>query len=223
MSHEGDGTPEEGAELLGGRLAQNFHNGLGFASLLEEGTLLLLDHANGVDKGSTEDGGACSRHHAHISIANQKGDAEQNAELGHPLEADSHQPRTHARHAGTERMSPEDSLGLSARETGFHSLARRVLGILLHQLTIRCDWIVHDRLKAASPQIGSHSLKLRQASLLHDEIFIGNKGNAEPLFFCCRYTHGFLETRTLAYLILGWSTGEKSERGSSFIWGPAWP
>eukprot|EP00563_Minutocellus_polymorphus_P013894 CAMPEP_0181055398 /NCGR_PEP_ID=MMETSP1070-20121207/19181_1 /TAXON_ID=265543 /ORGANISM="Minutocellus polymorphus, Strain NH13" /LENGTH=197 /DNA_ID=CAMNT_0023134713 /DNA_START=489 /DNA_END=1078 /DNA_ORIENTATION=+ len=64
VAHEGDGAAEEGAEVLGGRLAEDLEDGLGRAGLLEVGALLLLDHADGVDEGGAHDGGAGGGHGA---------------------------------------------------------------------------------------------------------------------------------------------------------------
>jgi len=56
VSHQGDCSTEERFEILGGRLFENFHYGLGSTGLFEIGSLLLFNHSDRVDEGSRQDG-----------------------------------------------------------------------------------------------------------------------------------------------------------------------
>ena len=179
VAHEGDGAAEEGAEVLGGRLAEDLEDGLGRAGLLEEGALLLLDHADGVDEGGAHDGGAGGGEGARaLAIADEEGDAEEDAKLGNALEADADEAGADARQGGRDGVGLEDGLGLGGRDAGVDRVALDVLGVLLHELPVGCDRVVHDGLEAGAAEVGRHGLELGEASLLHLEVVIGYERDA---------------------------------------------
>mmetsp|Transcript_1638 Transcript_1638/g.5157 ORF Transcript_1638/g.5157 Transcript_1638/m.5157 type:complete len:253 (+) Transcript_1638:86-844(+) len=98
VAHQRDRPPEEGREILRGRLAEDLHDRLLGARLLEEGTLLLLHHADRVDEGGGEDGGGGGSGVARLVVPAQVRVPQQHAELRDPLEEDSDQARPQPRH-----------------------------------------------------------------------------------------------------------------------------
>mmetsp|Transcript_52330 Transcript_52330/g.87413 ORF Transcript_52330/g.87413 Transcript_52330/m.87413 type:complete len:225 (+) Transcript_52330:986-1660(+) len=114
VSHQWHGATEQGTEVLGGTLPENIHDWLGCASLLEVGTLLLLDHTDGVDERSREDGGTRGSNHSDvISVTTEEGNAQQQSELGNSLGTNANQPRTHTRQGGRDGRLHEHSLRFS--------------------------------------------------------------------------------------------------------------
>lgn len=179
VAHEGDGAAEERAEVLGGRLAEDLEDGLGRAGLLEVGALLLLDHADGVDEGGAHDGGAGGGDGSGtFSLAHEEGDAEEDAELGNALEADADEAGGDSGHGGRDGVGLEDGLGLGGRDAGVDGIALEVLGVLLHELAVGSDRVVHDGLEGRTAQVGRHGLELGESSLLHLEVLIGYERDA---------------------------------------------
>ena len=179
VAHEGDGAAEEGAEVLGGRLADDLEDGLGRAGLLEVGALLLLDHADGVDEGGAHDGGAGGGDGSGtLPLSHEEGDAEEDAKLGNALEADADEAGADSGHGGRDGVGLEDGLGLGGRDAGVDGIALEVLGVLLHELAVRSDRVVHDGLEGRAAQVGRHGLELGEPSLLHLEVLVGYERDA---------------------------------------------
>ena len=59
MAHEWNGSSEQRSEPSAGRLFQDFPNRFDGTRLAEVGTLLLFNHANGVDERGTENRCGC--------------------------------------------------------------------------------------------------------------------------------------------------------------------
>ena len=187
VTHEWHSSSEERSKALGGRLSENFHNGLGGSSLLEESSLLLFDHSNGVDERSTQDAGASGRQESRrFSLVHEKGNAKQNSKLGNALEADADESRCDSRQRGRDRVSSKDGLCLGTGNLRIDRLSVESLGILLDQLTIGSHRIVHDSLKGRTSQVGTHGLELRESGLLHNKVIIGDQRHGGGL---CRHVN----------------------------------
>jgi len=78
-------------------------------------------------------------------------------------------------------MRTKDGLGLLGGNLWFDGVSGRILGVLLHELTVSRDGIVHDGLKARAAQIGRHGLGLREARRLDHEKVVGDARNAHVL------------------------------------------
>ena len=63
-------------------------------------------------------------------------------------------------------MCAKDRLCFGTGNLGVDGLARQVLGVLLHELTVGRDGVVHDGLEATATQIGAHGLRLTEARAL---------------------------------------------------------
>ena len=76
MTHKRNGTTKEWSKAGTGGLFQNFPNGLDGTGLTKVGTLLLFNHADGVDKGGAENGSGRGGGEAWIlSFAEKEGKA----------------------------------------------------------------------------------------------------------------------------------------------------
>ena len=73
-------------------------------------------------------------------------------------------------------MTAKDGLGFLGSDLWVYGLAVRIFGVLLHQLTVRRHWIVHDGLETTATEIRGNRLGLAQARLFHNEKVIGDKG-----------------------------------------------
>mmetsp|Transcript_1794 Transcript_1794/g.5097 ORF Transcript_1794/g.5097 Transcript_1794/m.5097 type:complete len:371 (-) Transcript_1794:2-1114(-) len=167
VAHERDCTTEEGHEVLLRRLTQDFHERLLGAGLLEEGALLLLDHAHRVDEGRRAD-----RRHERSVVAGRLGAtdvcvAEEQAKLGHALKEHANQTRPEAGERGGDGRFQEDSVRLGTCLRRRHQVAVHVLGVLLHELAVGSDRIVAHGLDGGATEVGAHVLERREAILPH--------------------------------------------------------
>mmetsp|Transcript_2962 Transcript_2962/g.6394 ORF Transcript_2962/g.6394 Transcript_2962/m.6394 type:complete len:355 (-) Transcript_2962:32-1096(-) len=187
MAHERHSATEERSKSLGCRFPEDLQDWLDCTRLLEVCTLLLLNHADWVNKRRRKDGRAsCSYHSGVLALLHEEGNAEENAKLRDALETNTNEAGSNSRQRGRDRSRLEDSTGLGHRNFGIHSVSLKILRILLDKLPVGRHRVIHDGLKRGASKISRHSLKLGQTSLLDDKVFIGHKRNTHLWYwiFC---------------------------------------
>mmetsp|Transcript_15603 Transcript_15603/g.24268 ORF Transcript_15603/g.24268 Transcript_15603/m.24268 type:complete len:294 (-) Transcript_15603:166-1047(-) len=172
VTHKRDGTTEQGLEMMSGTLSQNVNNRLDGTRLLEIRALLLLNHANRVDERGRQNTGTGSRDHTNLSITQYKGNSQQNTEFGHTLESNTDQTRSDTRQGCANRVCLKDCIGFRGGDLGINDVSLQIFSVLLHELTVRGDWVVHDGLECRSSKVGRHGLELGEAVFLYHEVII---------------------------------------------------
>ena len=128
-------------------------------------TLLLLNHANRVDKGRREDRRAGGRGKAGLALAHEKAIAKEEAKLGHALEQHANHARPEAGERRRDGRLEEDGVRLRRRDLRVDRHAVEVLRVLLHELAVRGHRVVANRLDGGAAEVGAHVLGGREAVL----------------------------------------------------------
>lgn len=130
------------------------------------------NHLDPIKRGKIQqrDGNNKSSHQHHLITTHL-----QNTKLGNTFESDADQTGSNTRQGSRHGVRLENFLGLLRSHSRVDGFARRdILGVLLHQLTIGRDGIIHDGLKGTATQVGRQGLGLTETRLFHDEKVVGN-------------------------------------------------